>query len=231
MCPALLEPICYSKDMTTTYIAGGILILILILWIGYSVLSTWNVKEPSYTVWQKVDGYEIRIYEPFVTAEVVVEGDWNTSVNQGFRELFNYITGDNQTRTSISMTAPVTETRSENISMTAPVLESSSPENRFRVVSFIMPAEYTEATLPLPNSDRITFQTYPKRMVLAKEFSWFAPSDRIAALKQTTSRYVTDNAGYQAAGEPTYAGFNAPGTFPPLRRHEIWLPIIETPEG
>lgn len=55
---------------------------ILILWSLGSWLVVRNIEEPSYTVVEQKDGYEIRDYAPYIVAEVEVSGPRNTSLNQ-----------------------------------------------------------------------------------------------------------------------------------------------------
>lgn len=96
-----------------------------------------NIEEPTYTVVEKRDGYEIRDYSAYIVAEVEVTGSRNEGLNQGFRLLADYIFGNNTKSTPIAMTAPVAESVSEPVAMTAPVMEQGSGD--MRRVTFSMP--------------------------------------------------------------------------------------------
>mgnify|MGYP003502331689 CR=1 FL=1 len=63
----------------------------LILWSLGSWLVVRNIEEPSYTVVEQKDGYELRDYAPYIVAEVETRGTRDTSLNQGFRLLADYI--------------------------------------------------------------------------------------------------------------------------------------------
>ena len=86
------------------------------------------LEEPSYTVVKKYDDFEIRDYEPYLVAEVDINGTYQNSGNSAFRILAGYIFGDNQSSEKMSMTAPVESENirsSEKMNMTAPVFSTS----------------------------------------------------------------------------------------------------------
>ena len=59
-------------------------------------------SESPYKVVHQTDKYEIRFYEE----RLVVQTQY-TNQNNGFRKLFNYISGNNKQSEKISMTTPV----------------------------------------------------------------------------------------------------------------------------
>ena len=80
------------------------------------------IEQARYTVLGKGKDFELRHYEPYIVAETLVEGDFSEVGNEGFRRLFAYISGNNRSRQSISMTTPVSQVAdSEKITTTAPV--------------------------------------------------------------------------------------------------------------
>jgi hypothetical protein len=83
-----------------------------------------SIESPKYKIIERDNKFEIRDYERYIVAEVDVEASYNSALNSGFGILAGYIFGGNSARTSIAMTAPVTEnstSRSEKIEMTRPV--------------------------------------------------------------------------------------------------------------
>ena len=65
---------------------------------------------PEVAVVLHADGdIEYRQYEPYLVAETVVRTDrgYSDAGNEGFRRLFNYISGANASQSKIDMTAPV----------------------------------------------------------------------------------------------------------------------------
>jgi hypothetical protein len=93
------------------------------------------VEQAKYEVLREINNVEIRRYPSLVTARVDGYGDG------GFNLLFNFITGNNQQKSKIAMTAPVV---SEQIAMTAPVLSESDS------IGFVMPEGLTLETTPEP---------------------------------------------------------------------------------
>ena len=68
-----------------------ILVFALIVWIAGTLLVIRGIEEPSYTLIEKRDGYEIREYASYIVAEVEVDGDMRTALSSGFRQLAGYI--------------------------------------------------------------------------------------------------------------------------------------------
>ena len=66
-------------------------------------------SESPYKVVHQTDKYEIRFYEE----RLVVQTQY-TNQNNGFRKLFNYISGNNKQSEKIAMTTPVNVTQIEN---------------------------------------------------------------------------------------------------------------------
>jgi hypothetical protein len=54
------------------------------------------IEKTKYTVLKKDGKFEIRKYDPHVLAETFVDGDLEDAGSEGFRRLFDYITGENK---------------------------------------------------------------------------------------------------------------------------------------
>jgi hypothetical protein len=205
--------------------------VILALWLGWTFYVTYNLERPRYTVLEKRDAFEIRLYQPYIVAYVDTPGDYKTAINNGFRILANYIFGGNIRRESIDMTAPVTETASERIAMTAPVTEQRT--GKVRQITFMMPEKYTLNTLPEPDDDRIRFKQVPEKKYAAIRFTWYPTEARVERKKEELAKAI-QLSGYIRIGEPIYAAYNDPYSFPLLQRHEILIEIeqktIQQPE-
>ncbi len=192
---------------------------VLVVWAIISVLSS-RVKEPKFTVLEKKDGYTVREYAPYIEARVTVTGDYREAIGKGFRILAGYIFGGNVSKKSIAMTAPVVEqAKSESIAMTAPVIDTLTASGE-RVISFIMPAEYTLETLPVPNSKEIEFVEVPAHKSAVLRYSWNNTSARVEAKKaQLLALLKRDNRA--TSGPARSAGYNPPWTAPYMKRNEI----------
>ena len=182
-------------------------------------------EEPAYTTIADFDaGVEIREYAPMLVAEYAVEGgDFAAASSAAFRPLADFIFGDNTHRERIGMTAPVTQRRDgETIGMTAPVVQSAR-EGRW-VVGFVMPARYTAETLPVPRNPRIRIVEVPARTVAAIRFSGRWSTVRHAENLRLLQSEIAE-AGWEPAGEPQAAQYDAPWVPGPLRRNEVLLPV------
>jgi len=200
------------------------LFVVLGVWIFASWRTAKNIEEPSYQVLEEKNGYEIRQYEKMLLASVEVEGDFRKSLSAGFAVLGGYIFGNNVSSQKISMTAPVTEQKGKKIAMTAPVTQQDGEKTR---ITFTMPSEYTKQTLPKPKDSRIQFMEVPPQKRAALKFSWGYPgAKRILSKKEQLLRFL-ERDGVVHEGEPLYAGFSAPITFPPMFRNEIQVLLSE----
>lgn len=181
------------------------------------------VEEAVYTVVKQDDVFEVRDYAPYVVAEVVVSGTLEEAGNNAFDALFNYISGENKSRSKLAMTAPVAqEAASEKIAMTAPVGQQRIQDKW--AVSFMMPAAYTLATLPIPDDTNIRLRAVPAHRVAAVRYSGFWSEKNYLKNKQALEQWVNKN-NFTATGEPVWARYNPPFTPWFLRRNEILIPI------
>jgi hypothetical protein len=185
--------------------------------------SAMAIEKAKYTVIEKEDDFEIRQYDSQIVAETYVEGDLEDAGSKGFRRLYGYISGDNQKKQSISMTAPVgQEAGSEKIAMTAPVGQERK-DNRWRI-TFLMPAEYTMETLPVPTDSRVKLVQDPGRLMAAVKYSGTWSEEGYEENKTLLEEYIQKR-GLTAAGDPVWARYDPP--FMPwfLRRNEVLIPI------
>lgn len=209
---------------------------VLLVWTVGSFVFDRSIASPQYSVLEKKQGYEIRLYEPYITAQVELVGTYDEAIKKGFKILADYIFGNNTKQTSLAMTAPVTEGESEKIPMTAPVLVKDSEvlkmtapviesaKGEAHVISFVMPSGYTLETLPKPNNSQVKIVPQEQRKLAVLRFSWFSSSERVAKKKQELVDLLKRD-GAVLVGAPLYAGYNAPFTAPWLNRNEIMMEI------
>jgi hypothetical protein len=228
--------------------------LLLVVWLGWTAYVRFGVKEPAYTVLERPAGFEIRQYEPYIVAYTDVQGTHSEALNSGFRILAGYIFGGNTKKESIAMTAPVMEggetsekivmtvpvmeTASEKIAMTVPVMEEEATPEKIamtapvteetvgdmRRISFVMPKQYTLESLPTPNDARVQFLEVPAKKYAALRFGWYATEPRVTE-KKSALLELMKSAGVMPRGEPIYAGYNDPWSFPLLMRNEILVEV------
>lgn len=186
------------------------------------------IEQPRFRVEQVLvaDSIEVRRYEPYIVAEVVVPGPAEQAGNQGFSFLGGYIFGRNKGDRKIAMTAPVTQSAQPvKIEMTAPVTQNAvaGGQGGF-AVQFMMPSSFTMETLPEPLDPRVTLKPVAEQRVVAITYSgtWTQANyeEHLQKLRDTAQRQ-----GLQVEGEPVYARYNGPWVPWFMRKNEIWLPI------
>jgi SOUL heme-binding protein len=190
--------------------------------------SAQAIEQPKYSVVQSNDVYEIRKYEPYIVAEVVVPGPESEAGNQAFSMLGGYIFGKNKGERKLEMTAPVVQTpvaapaSSTKIEMTAPVVQTPI-QNGF-LVQFMMPSAYTLATLPEPLDTKVKLRQVEGKTVAAHRYSGsWSQSNYDEHLNILKTALTKD--GVKTLGEPLYSRYNPPITPWFLRKNEIWFNV------
>lgn len=169
-------------------------------------------------------GFELRRYPAHLMAEVEVEGSFAEAGNRAFGLLVGFISGRNTTRGKVAMTAPVVQEASARIAMTAPVVQEPTGRPGRHLVAFVMPHEYTMATLPAPTDPRIRVREVPAQVAAVKSYrgGW---SERLYRAQLAALREAVARAGLDVIGEPRFARFDPPWTPWPLRHNEVLLPV------
>jgi DNA gyrase inhibitor GyrI len=181
-----------------------------------------NVEHPKFTVVKKDGNIEIRDYPSIIVAQVEVSGERDPALREGFRQIANYIFGNNLSSRKVAMTAPVTQQASEKIAMTAPVTQQGNG-NSWQV-RFIMPARYTMQTLPRPNNPSVKIEQIQAERFAVIRFSGLAGKPSLDRHTRELEAYLRSH-NIQALAAPTYAFYNPPWTLPFLRRNEIMIQI------
>lgn len=180
-------------------------------------------EEAKYEVVKKDNAFELRDYAPHVVAEVLVQENMEDAGNKAFRPLFRYISGENQSRKKVAMTAPVSQKPAgEKISMTSPVGQQRAEEGW--VVSFMMPASYTLETLPMPENPNVTLRQVPARRIAAIRYSGIWREKSYQEHKVKLESWIENN-GLRVAGDPTWARYDPPFKLWFLRRNEVLIPV------
>jgi len=191
------------------------------------------IEEPAFSILRQDGDIEIREYTPYLVAETLIAGvnDRNAAANEGFRRLFRYISGDNSAAGKIAMTAPVLQSQNdkdkgEKIAMTAPVQQTPT-EGGWRV-AFVLPAEFTLETAPVPDDDRIRVrQVAPRQLAVIRFPGRWSESNYTRHRDALMDFLAREN--LEIDGDVMYAAYNAPFSLPFMRRNEVMVEIRQAP--
>lgn len=180
-------------------------------------------EEPSYQVVRQLDGAEVRLYAPYVVAEVTVAGPAEDAGSAAFPILAGYIFGNNKGERKLEMTAPVTQAAAPvKLEMTAPVTQSAT-EGGF-VVQFVLPSDVTLDTAPEPMDPRVRLRQVPTHRVAVILYSGFwTQANHEEHLVKLQS--ILQSADIEWVGEPMLSRYDPPYKPWFLRRNEIWLAL------
>ena len=204
------------------------------LFLGFAALSVlmggaMANEEPRYEVIKKEENFEVRRYQPMIIAEVLVAGTLSEASNKGFRQIADFIFGNNEDpikkqSEKIAMTAPVTmeADTSSKIAMTAPVtMEGSGGAWK---MAFVMPSKFTMETLPKPKNPNITIKQIPTQQLAVVTFSGWVDEEKLAAQTTRLNEWMAKN-GLKSSGSAQLSRYNPPWTLPFWRRNEVWMKL------
>lgn len=155
-------------------------------------LYAWRIsnklEKPAYEIIGRLGkGVELRRYGGYTTAEVnfVHPESMRAATSQGFKKVAGFIFGKNRNRGS-RLSQP-SEGRGAAMAMTAPVrinMEGPTSQPEKVTISFVMGANYTTKTLPVPLDRDVKIQTVPPHVMAAVSFSGPPPSEAVVDQKR-----------------------------------------------
>ncbi len=172
-------------------------------------------EEPKYQIIKSKDIYEIREYGDRLAAEIQY-----TSQESGFRYLFNYISGANNSSEKVQMTVPVTQ--SIKIDMTSPVTQSQ--KNGKMQMQFFLPSKFTIQNAPKPSNKRVKLIIVEGGFYAVIKYSGRLTNQNfLKHYKKLKNQLIKDKIEFI---EPAIrAAFNGPFTLPVFRRNEIMIKV------
>lgn len=180
-----------------------------------------GLEEPSYTVVESCDLYEIRDYDGYSVASTVMVGKnldtASIQAGQAFNVLAAYLFGANEESKSMSMTTPVTTT--------------CLGEMRFYL------AEPT-FNIPKPSADdeSVSIVEVPPARLAVRKFTGFVTDGEVARQKDVLLQALAmDGVGldvpHGAVVPHVIFQYNPPYTLPMVRRNEIAVPVLQNDEA
>ena len=173
-----------------------------------TVFGDVSVKVAPYKVTASDGAFELRHYEQLVLVSTGMP-DGMDSASGPFRKLFDYISGKNN--------------KKEKIAMTAPVFLNQAGQTT-KTMSFVLPKDFVLLKAPLPIDPAVNLTELSNYSVAVITFSGFLNQDTISSKKVMLEKWA-EIRGLKVIGEAIAAGYNPPFTLPFLRRNEIFIPV------
>ena len=204
---------------------GAILFLVVLI----MATNANALEKPEYQVLYKDGRFEYRMYKPFIVAETLVQGEssFRRNSSEGFRRLFRYISGNNTAHTDIDSAAPAQmESSGQKIAMTVPVQQSDTGDGMR--MAFMLPAEYTMESAPVPNDRRVQLRLVPSKLMAVLRYSgrWSEKNYRRYEA-ELLERVAADDVDILGPAET--AAYNPPFMPPFMRRNEVMVEVSAWP--
>ena len=172
-----------------------LLVLTLILTLSSQLMA---YEETNYEVVKENKIYEIRKYPNRLVIET------NSVQGNGFRKLFNYISGNNKENEEIKMTVPVTqEIKNENMTM-----------------QFYLPSKFNKDNAPKPVDSEVKILTIEGGYYAVIEYSGRSSDKNFLKNKDILEKALKQD-NLLVLSPPIRASYNSPFTLPILKRNEV----------
>ena len=176
-----------------------LVILISILTLSFQAMA---YEEANYEVVKENIKYEIRKYSDRLVIET------NSIEGNGFRKLFNYISGNNEKNQEIKMTVPVTqEIKNGNMTM-----------------QFYLPLKFNKDNAPKPSNSDIKILTIEGGYFAVIEYSGRSSDKNFLKNKDILEKLLKQD-NITILSPPIRASYNSPFTLPILKRNEVMYRI------
>ena len=173
---------------------------ILLILTSILILSsqTMAYEEANYEIVKENKNYEIRKYSDRLVIET------NSTQGNGFRKLFNYISGNNRENEEIKMTVPVTqEFKNGNMTM-----------------QFYLPSKFNKDNAPKPSNPEIKILTIEGGYYATIRYSGRSSDKNFLKNKEILEKELKKD-NITILGLPIRASYNSPFTLPMLKRNEV----------
>ena len=172
-----------------------LLVLTFILTLSSQLMA---YEETNYEVVKENKIYEIRKYPNRLVIET------NSVQGNGFRKLFNYISGNNKENEEIKMTVPVTqEIKNENMTM-----------------QFYLPSKFNKDNVPKPVDSEVKILTIKGGYYAVIEYSGRSSDKNFLKNKDILEKALKQD-DLLVLSPPIRASYNSPFTLPILKRNEV----------
>ena len=159
-------------------------------------------EEANYEIVKENKIYEIRKYPNRLVIET------NSIQGNGFRKLFNYISGNNKDNEEIKMTVPVTqEIKNGNMTM-----------------QFYLPSKFNKDNAPKPVNSEVKILTIEGGYYAVIEYSGRSSDKNFLKNKDILDKALKQD-NLLVLSPPIRASYNSPFTLPILKRNEVMYKV------
>ena len=159
-------------------------------------------EEANYEIVKENKIYEIRKYPNRLVIET------NSIQGNGFRKLFNYISGNNKDNEEIKMTVPVTqEIKNGNMTM-----------------QFYLPSKFNKDNAPKPVNSEVKILTIEGGYYAVIEYSGRSSDKNFLKNKDILEKALKQD-NLLVLSPPIRASYNSPFTLPILKRNEVMYKV------
>ena len=181
----------------------------------FHFLSFADYEKPDYKILQKKENIEIREYPSIIVAEVKMKDNKKATRNEGFRKLFQYITGANE--------------QNQEIKMTVPVFQAQTDSSEWSM-SFIIPKKWKWDKVPQPANDDINIKQLESQKMAVIRFHGSGSEKKFSKYQKILEEYLIQNNIEYNKDKVVYAYYSSPFTLWFMKMHEV-LFVIETEEA
>ena len=186
-----------------------VIVIIGLVEVGWRMTSRSSYESAAYQTLEQDGSFELREYPDLMLvstpADITAEGK-----DGSFGRLFNYISGDNEQASKVSMTTPV-------------FMESGTEDNGQRM-GFVLPAKVAADSIPVPTDKNVKIKKRAGGKFAVLRFSGRLEEQADA---ENELRAWIETKGWAPVSGTTieYAGYDPPWTPGPLRRNEVLIQV------
>ena len=159
-------------------------------------------EEANYETISEKKNYEIRKYFDRLVIET------SSTQGNGFKKLFNYISGNNEQKKEIKMTVPVTqEIKNGNMTM-----------------QFYLPSKFNKGNAPKPSNSEIKILTIEGGYYAVIKYSGRSSDNNFLKNKEILEEELKKDK-IIILSPPIRASYNSPFTLPMLKRNEVMFRV------
>ncbi len=174
-----------------------------------AVLSSCAIEKPNYETITKEGNFEVRKYPAIPVVSAPMEE--MDKRNESFRELFQYISGENEKKEKIAMTSPV-------------FMEEGRETGKNGKMSFMIPAKVSKKGAPSPDAEGVALSDIEEGNFAILKFKGWNDEGKRAKASEDLSKLISGNK-LKPVGKAFFAFYDPPWTPELLRRNEIWQRI------